>query len=131
MSFKWIMFHVQYIQITKVVTFHVLPVNEYWPDVDAVPGIVISEVSSLSFLKYENIAILSSLNLHCRQYLSVDIKIAWHFFKGKREFTILSSRSSGVLQGPGLSQKTLDVQHYEILKQWGTLYAFYDSYRSN
>lgn len=37
------MFHVQYIQITKVVTFHVLPVNEYWPDVDAVPGIVISE----------------------------------------------------------------------------------------
>lgn len=39
------MFHVQYIQITKVVTFHVLPVNEYWPDVDAVPGIVISEVS--------------------------------------------------------------------------------------
>lgn len=66
----------QYIQITKVVTFHVLPVNEYWPDVDAVPGIVISEVSSLSILKYENIAILSSSNLRCRHYLSVDIKIA-------------------------------------------------------
>uniref|UniRef100_K1QZU0 Uncharacterized protein n=1 Tax=Magallana gigas TaxID=29159 RepID=K1QZU0_MAGGI len=29
--------------ITKVVTFHVLPVNEYPPDVDAVPGIMISE----------------------------------------------------------------------------------------
>lgn len=43
-------------QVDKIVTFHVQPVNEYPPDVNAVPEIRISEVGSSNvLLEYENI----------------------------------------------------------------------------
>lgn len=41
--------------------------------------------------------------MHCRQQMACDIKLYTPFLVGKRDFALLSSGSSGSLQGPGLS----------------------------